>query len=254
MNATHPIVQMFKAAAGAAPPLGPALSVGLMAADLMALGADVGRLEAAGARLAHFDVMDGCYVPMLTAGPPFIKAVRTSMLKDVHLMVREPLASVGDYVAAGADIITIHPDACAHPHRVLQVLGAATRGDRAVARGLALNPGMPVDGIDPFLDDIEMVMLVAINPGWGGQAFLPATLGRIEAVRRKIAASGRGILLAVDGGITRRNAGQLAGRGVDIVVTGSAVFDGDVKANIDEMTRALRGSHAEPDRLRQDGG
>ena len=222
---------------------GPALSVGLISADLMALGADLARLQDAGARLAHFDVMDGSYVPMLTVGPPFIKAVKTTMMKDVHLMVREPLASVGDYVAAGADLITIHPDACVHPHRVLQVLGSTPhrdRADRTIARGLALNPGTPVDVLDPFLDDIEMVMLVAINPGWSGQAFIPATFGRIEAVRWKIASSGREILIAVDGGITRRNAGQLAGRGVDVVVTGSAVFDGDVKANIDEMTQALR--------------
>ncbi|HSP90767.1 MAG TPA: hypothetical protein VLN08_07670, partial [Vicinamibacterales bacterium] len=90
---------------------GPALSVGLISADLMALGADIARLQEAGTRLAHFDVMDGCYVPMLTIGPPFIKAVKTAMLKDVHLMVREPLASVGDYVAAGADLVTVHPDA-----------------------------------------------------------------------------------------------------------------------------------------------
>jgi ribulose-phosphate 3-epimerase len=222
---------------------GPALSVGLVSANLMALGADVARLQDAGIRLAHFDVMDGTYVPMLTAGPPFIKAVKTAMMKDVHLMVREPLASLGDYAAAGADIITIHPDACVHPHRVLQVLGATPHRDhpdRTIARGIALNPGMPVDVLDPFLDDLEMVVLVAINPGWGGQAFIPATLGRIEAVRRKIAAAGRDILVAVDGGITRRSIGQLAGRGVDIVVTGSAVFDGDINANIDDMTRALR--------------
>jgi ribulose-phosphate 3-epimerase len=223
---------------------GPALSVGLLSADLMALGADVARLEEAGVRLAHFDVMDGAYVPMLTAGPPIIRSVKTTMMKDAHLMVREPLASIGEYVAAGTDLLTIHADACAHPHRVLQVLGATKhrdRADRTIARGLALNPGVPLDALDPFLDDLELVMLVAINPGWGGQTFIPATLGRIEAVREKIAARGLDILVAVDGGITKRNIGQLAGRGVDVVVTGSAVFDGDVKANVDEMTRALRG-------------
>jgi ribulose-phosphate 3-epimerase len=210
----------------------------------MALGADIERLQDAGARLAHFDVMDGSYVPMLTVGPPFIKAVKTTMLKDVHLMVREPLASIGDYVAAGADLITIHPDACTHPHRVLQVLGSTTHAvhpERTIARGVALNPGTPVDLLDPLLDQVELVMLVAINPGWSGQAFVAATHGRIESVRAKIAASGRGILLAVDGGITRRNVGELAGLDVDVVVTGSAVFEGDVKANIDEMTHALRG-------------
>jgi ribulose-phosphate 3-epimerase len=232
----HPLVTELRR-------LGPTLSVGLISADLMALGADVARLEDAGARLAHFDVMDGSYVPMLTVGPPFIKAVKTTMMKDVHLMVREPLASVGEYVAAGADLVTIHTDACVHPHRVLQVLGAMKhrdRPDRTIARGVALNPGTPLEVLDPFLDDVELVMLVAINPGWGGQAFIPATLGRIEAVREKIATAEREILIAVDGGITGRNIGQLAGRGVDIVVTGSAVFGGDVKTNIEEMTRALR--------------
>jgi ribulose-phosphate 3-epimerase len=230
--------------------MGPSLSVGLVSADLMALGNDVARLQQAGVELAHVDVMDGCYVPMLTVGPPFIKAVRTTMMKDVHLMVREPLASVGDYVAAGADLVTVHPDASAHPHRVLQQLGAMKRvraPECPVARGVALNPGMHVDVLDPLIDNVELIMLVAINPGWGGQAFIPATLGRIEAVRTKIAACGRDVLLAVDGGITKLNIAQLAGCGVDIVVTGSAVFDGDVTANVTGMTRALRGGHVGPE-------
>jgi ribulose-phosphate 3-epimerase len=233
----HPVVRQIREA-------GPVLSVGLVSADLMALGADVARLEQAGARVAHFDVMDGCYVPMLTVGPLFIKAVRTRMLKDVHLMIGEPGTSVADYVAAGADIITVHPDACRHPHRVLQQIGSVARAHdagRPIARGVALNPGMPVAVLEPLVDEIDLVMLVAINPGCGGQTFLPATLGRIEAVRRVVAASGRDILVAVDGGITKANVGQLAGRGVDMVITGSAVFDGDISANIDQMTRALRG-------------
>jgi ribulose-phosphate 3-epimerase len=233
----HPVVRQIRES-------GPSLSVGVVSANLMALGVDVSRLEQAGALLAHFDVMDGAYVPMLTVGPPFIKAVKTGMLKDVHLMIREPGASVADYVAAGADIITVHPDACRHPHRVLQQIGSMTHAlhaGRPIARGVALNPGVPVHVIEPLLDEIDLVMLVAINPGFGGQTFLPATLGRIEAVRRMADASGRDILVAVDGGITRANIGQLMGRGLDLVITGSAVFDGDIGANIEEMTRALRG-------------
>ena len=151
---------------------------------------------------------------------------------------------MGDYVAAGADLITIHPDACVHPHRVLQSLGqtrAARSPERSIVRGVALNPGVPLGVLEPLMDDIELVKLVAINPGWGGQAFMPSTFRRIAAVRERIAASGRDILLAVDGGITKKNVGELAGLGVDIVVTGSAVFDGDVAANVDAMTRALRG-------------
>jgi len=235
--AVHPVVRQVREG-------GPALSVGLVSADLMALGADITRLEQAGVRLAHFDCMDGCYVPMLTVGPLFVKAVRTSMLKDVHLMVREPLATIPDYVAAGADIITVHPDASVHPHRVLQHLGQmrnARDPERGIARGIALNPGTPLSVLEPLIDEVELVMLVAINPGWGGQKFLPATLGRIDAVQRMIAASGREILVAVDGGITRQNIGQLAGRGVDMVVTGSAVFDGNLAANVAGMTQALRG-------------
>jgi len=245
----HPIVEAFKARGGAAGQAGPSLSVSMLAADLMALGDSLARLERAGVRLAHFDVMDGAYVPMLTAGPPFIKAVRTSMLKDVHLMIREPLAALGDYVAAGADVVTIHPDACAHPHRVLQWLRSARTArdpERAVARGVALNPGVPLEALDPLLDDVEMITLVAINPGWGGQGFVPSTFRRIDAVRAKIDASGRAILLAADGGITRKNVGDLAGRGLDIVVTGSAVFDGDVEVNVAAMTDALKGRDVGP--------
>lgn len=237
---THPIVEDLRRD-------GPILSVGVISANLVALGEDVARLERAGVRLAHFDVMDGSYVPTLTVGPPFIKAVRTTMMKDVHLMIREPLASLPDYVAAGADVITVHPDACAHPHRALQWLGSATHAagaTRAIARGVALNPGVPLDVLDPLIEEVELVTLVAINPGWGGQSFIPSTFGRIEAVRRKIAASGRDILVAVDGGITKQNIGELAGRGVDIVVTGSAVFEGDVAANVATMARALRGRHS----------
>ncbi len=244
MGATsHPIVRILRGDGATQAPRGPALSVGVISADLMSLGADLARLEAAGVLFAHFDVMDGCYVPMLTVGPPFIKALKTSMLKDVHLMVREPFGALADYVAAGADVITVHPDACSHPHRVLQALGTmanARAPERGIARGVALNPGTPIDVLDPLLPEIELVMLVAINPGWGGQGFVPATLDRIAAVGAKIRACGRDILVAVDGGITRQNIGMLAGAGVDIVVTGSAVFQGDPAANIAAMTSALR--------------
>ncbi len=237
MGASHPIVHQLREE-------GPSLSVGLISADLMALGADVARLEQSGVVLAHFDVLDGCYAPMLTVGPPFIKAVKTKMLKDVHLMVREPLASLGDYVAAGADIVTIHPDACTHPHRVLQALGnmnSARDPSRNIARGVALNPGTPLEVLRALLGEAELVMLLAINPGWGGQKFIAATLDRIETVNAMVSESGRDILVAVDGGITRQNIGQLAGLGVDMVVTGSAVFDGDIAANVAQMSAALRG-------------
>lgn len=207
----------------------PALSVGLLAADLLNLGRDVRALEEAGVGLLHVDVMDGCFTPMMTVGPPVIRAVRTPMLKDVHLMIRDPLDRLPDYVAAGADLITVHVESCVHVHRVLQQLGAMKNVNdpqRGILRGIALNPGTPLEAIVPLIDEIDLILLLAINPGWGGQSFLPSTFGRLARARQMVADAGRPVLLGVDGGITRANIGQLAGAGVDIVVTGSAVFEG----------------------------
>jgi len=177
--------------------------------------------------------MDGRFTPSITVGPPLIRAIRTPRLKDVHLMIRDPLAALADYVAAGADMITVHVESCVHIHRVLQQLGAMKNANdpgRGLGRGIALNPGTPIEAIVPLLDEVDLVLLLAINPGWGGQAFLPSTFARLARVRQLIAASGRPILLGVDGGITRANVGKLAGTGVDLVVTGSAIFDGDTPA------------------------
>ena len=210
----------------------------------MALGADLARLDGTGVALLHFDVMDGCFTPMMTFGPPLVKAVRTPLLKDVHLMIDEPLEKLGDYVAGGADVVTVHAESCTHIHRVLQRLGTMENANdpaRGIVRGVALNPGTPLAVLEPLLDELDLVHLLAINPGWGGQKFLPATMGRIADVRRLLVRAGRRILLGVDGGITRENVGTLAGSGVDLVVTGSAVFDGKAPAeNARAMLAALR--------------
>lgn len=209
--------------------LAPALSVGILTADLLSLGSELRLLEETGARLVHIDVMDGVYCPRMTAGPPLIRALKTSLLKDVHLMIAEPLGKVPEYVAAGADIITFHPDASAHPHRVLQEIGKMENANdpgRGLIRGVALNPGTPLQVLEPLLDEVEMVLLLAVNPGWGGQRFAMSTFGRIERVREMIQNSGREILLCVDGGITRNNISEIARTGVDLVVAGSAIFDG----------------------------
>ena len=224
--------------------LAPTISVGILTADLMALGADLARLDGTGVALLHFDVMDGCFTPMMTFGPPLVKAVRTPLLKDVHLMIDEPLEKLGDYVAGGADVVTVHAESCTHIHRVLQRLGTMENANdpaRGIVRGVALNPGTPIAVLEPLLDELDLVHLLAINPGWGGQKFLPATMGRIADVRRLLARAGRRILLGVDGGITRENVGTLAGSGIDLVVTGSAVFDGKAPAeNARAMLAALR--------------
>jgi ribulose-phosphate 3-epimerase len=223
---------------------GPSLSVGILTADLLELGSEVGRLAATGADLVHIDVMDGVFCPQITVGPPIVKAIRTRLLKDVHLMIDDPLAKVETFVQAGADMITFHLEGARQPHRVLQALSGATNiNDRArgVIRGVGLNPSTPVEAVEPLLGDLEYVLLVAINPGWGGQSFLPSTEGRLERVRRLIEASGRRILLGVDGGVTQANVGRVAGLGADIVVSGSAIFDGtDVAANAAFMLDAIR--------------
>jgi len=207
----------------------PCVSVGVLTANLLALGSELVLIERAGVQLAHIDVMDGCFCPMMTVGAPFIKALKTPLLKDVHLMIDEPLEKVAEYVAAGADIITIHPEACSHPHRVLQHLRSLTNANdpaRGIVRGAALNPGTPLEVLEPLLDELEFILLLAVNPGWGGQKFIPATFKRIARTKQMIAGSGREILLGVDGGITKANIAEVARTGVDLIVTGSAVFDG----------------------------
>ena len=221
----------------------PSLSVGILTADLLSLGSELRLLEEAGARLVHVDVMDGVYCPRMTVGPPLVKALKTPLLKDVHLMIEEPLGKVREYVEAGADIVTIHPDASAHPHRVLQELGGmenANDAARGLIRGVALNPGTPLTVLEPLMDELEMVLLLAVNPGWGGQKFVPATFRRIEQVKEMIEASGREILLCVDGRITKNNVAEIARTGVDLVVAGSAVFDGKAaRENAREMLQAV---------------
>lgn len=214
----------------------PRLSVGILTADLGHLDDELRRLEHTEMTMVHTDVMDGVFCPMLTVGAPFVAAQRTSLLKDVHLMVDEPLDKIGPFIKAGADLITFQVESASNPHRVLQELGDAANANdpaRGILRGIAVSPGTPLEVLPPLLDELEYVMLVAINPGWGGQRFVPSTAARLARVRELIAASGRPILLGIDGGVTKANIAQVAALGADVIVTGSAIFDGtaDVEAN-----------------------
>jgi len=208
---------------------GPRLTAGMLTADLLHLGDELQILTEVGVELVHVDVMDGVFCPQFTLGPPVVKAMRTPLLKDVHLMIQDPLAQVDAFVAAGADLITFHLEGAAQPLRVLQHLGRATNVNdpaRGIVKGVGINPSTPIEALEPLLDALDYVLVLAISPGWSGQAFLPGTAQRLERCRRLIQASGRPILLGVDGGVTRENAAYAAGLGADIVVSGSAIFDG----------------------------
>lgn len=220
----------------------PSLSVGLLAADAMAYGAAIAELEAAGNVLLHFDVMDGVFCPGFTAGPPLIAASKTKMLKDVHLMVGDPLAIIPAALKAGADIVHVHPEGLAHLHRALAMLDVdvAGRTGRRVLRAVALNPATPVDVVAPVLHEIDMVTLLAVDPGWSGGA-PDAALGRKVAQLRQIAAGiGADPLVAVDGGITEATIPVAAGFKPDIIVSGSAVFkaSASVADNLAGLSRA----------------
>ena len=227
----------------------PQLSVGILTADLGRLDDELRRLEAAGMVMVHTDVMDGVFCPMLTVGAPFVAAQRTSLLKDVHLMIDEPLEKVGMFVKAGADMLTFQVESARNPHRVLQVLGDASNANhpsRGIVRGIAVSPGTPLEVLPPLLDELDYVMLLAINPGWGGQRFLHATETRLARVRAMVAAHGRPILVGVDGGVTKANIATVAAMHPDVIVTGSAVFDGtpEVEANARFMQSQLGAAKA----------
>jgi ribulose-phosphate 3-epimerase len=204
------------------------ISVGILTADTMNLQSELSKIETAGVRVLHFDVMDGHFCPMMTFGPPFIKAIQTNMLKDVHLMIQNPLDFLKDYVQAGADILTVHVESTIHIHRVFQELAhvkSVHRPNNDIVRGVALNPGTPVESVFPLLNQVELVSLLAVNPGWGGQKCDPGVFDKIKKLKTEIAARHLDVIVSLDGGVTKENIQSCGEGGADLIVTGSAVFD-----------------------------
>jgi ribulose-phosphate 3-epimerase len=200
----------------------------VLSADFARLGAEVAAIEAAGADYVHVDVMDGHFVPNLTIGPAVVKAMRphAGIPFDVHLMIAPVDPFVAEFAAAGADIITFHPEAGPHPHRTVQLIRSL--GRRA---GISLNPATPLDLLDYLLPELDLVLVMSVNPGFGGQAFIPSALGKITEIRRRIdqvsaAQGGRVIDLEVDGGITAETAKSAVAAGADVLVAGTATFRG----------------------------
>jgi ribulose-phosphate 3-epimerase len=213
----------------------PLISVGLLTADLLRLGEELSVLGHAGSFIVHVDVMDGVFCPQFTMGPPIVKAIPETFIKDCHLMVDEPLEKVQAYVDSGAGIITCHVESTRHPHRLLQSLAGS-----GVVRGVALNPGTPLEAVEPLVNDLELILLLAINPGWGGQKFIPATAQRVAAARELI--GDREVVLGIDGGVSKANIEYVAGLHPDLVVSGSAIFDGtNAGDNVRYMVSRLRG-------------
>ena len=226
---------------------GPMLSVGVITADLTRLGAEVDVIRGRAA-WAHVDVMDGSFCPQLTVGPSFVKAVAsTGVPVDAHLMVTDPLRFLPDLVQAGAAIVTVHAESGRHPHRALAELTMLSDEVRPVIRGYAINPGTPVEAVEPVLDLVDLVLVLAVNPGWSGQAPAANTARRVAAVREITAIAGRPVLVGVDGGVTLANAAQVAAWGPDVVVSGSAIFDGrNARANLTAMLAALVAAPSRP--------
>ena len=212
------------------------LATSILSADFSRLGEDLSLAERNGITMLHIDVMDGMFVPSISLGFPVIESIRKkiNMVFDVHLMIKEPERYVERFAESGADMITVHAEACLHLHRTIGQIRQL-----GVKCGVALNPATPLSVLDYVLEDVDMVLLMTVNPGFGGQSFIPAMYEKIKTLRKQITEKGLNTDIEVDGGIKASNAERALRAGANVLVAGSAVFDVDIEKKIKEFKRVL---------------